>query len=345
MERFNKFIDEFGFYIFILFSTFMISLFESFIPFDVDLKPYYARLVVFEQAVEEKMAHLTPQNLVLKPLQYVVVFIFIMLFFSSLLIFLYLVFNFFSGKRIFPDINFRPCPLWNMKDFFKILIWLLFWIEILSLSRFLSVILKTYNFRTYLLNSLFGSLAIDLIAIIIVIWWLRRHYNQRITAVGISLSHTARDFGKAVFYYLGFLPVLFFLIYIGIIIANKVQKPLPPQPLFYFLLFENNKLILSLAITFIVIVGPIAEELFFRGLFYNALKKSIGVFQAMLATSVLFAVLHMNVLGFLPIFGLALLFVILYEKSGSLKVPIFLHMLHNGFLVAMIMLVRIFIHS
>ncbi|RKY37693.1 MAG: hypothetical protein DRP73_01350 [Candidatus Omnitrophota bacterium] len=345
MGRLYKFIDEFGFYIFILFSTFVISILGSFIPFKVDLKPYYTRLVMLEQILEDKVAHFPSPDLISRPVWYLFAFIFVIIFLSAVVIFLYLIFNFLSRKRVMAGSNFRPCPLWNMKDFFKIFIWILFWIEVISVFQDFMGMVFVYNFRTYLINSLCGSLMVDLLTIFLLIYWLRRHYHQKITAVGISLSSTVQDFKRAVFYYLGFLPVLFLLIYAGIFIAHRIQKPSPPQPLFYFLLFENDRLILTLVIIFVVIIGPIAEELFFRGLFYNALKKSIGVSQAMLVSSILFAVLHMNIFGFLPIFGLALLFVFMYERTASLKVPIFLHMLHNGFLVAMIVFVRIFIQS
>ncbi len=339
-DKLQEFIQEFGFYIFILFSTIVISVFASYLPLHVDYDKFQARLAILEQVVQDKLTNLTPTQVYSQPLWLFFSFLFFIIFLTAIFIFFYLLSRFFTGKKMIETSNVCPCPLWNMKDFFKILIWIFFWIQLLSVVRIFISRFKVLEFQTYLTISLLIDGIIDGVVAIILFFWLHRHYRQNVSALGLSLKNLSVDFKNALFYYLGFLPLLFILIYTSIMFAHKVQAPSPPQPLIYFLLFEKNRLILSLVVGFIVFVGPFVEELFFRGLFYNALKKSIGVFQAMIATSIIFAVLHMNFLGFLPIFGLALLFVVMYEKTGSLKLPIFLHMIHNGFLVIIILFMR-----
>jgi len=344
-DKLQEFIQEFGFYIFISFSTMVISVFASYLPLHVDYDKFQQHLTILEQVVQDKLTNLTPGQVYSQPLWLFFSFLLFIIFLTAIFIFFYLLSRFLTGKKIIEGANVCPCPLWNMKDFFKILIWILFWMELLSIVRIFIARVKTLDFQTYLTISLLINVVMDGVAVIILFYWLHRRYRQKISALGLSFKNLVMDFKNALFYYLGFLPILFTLIYTGIMLAHKVQAPSPPEPLIYFLLFEKNRLLLSLVVGFIVIIGPFAEELFFRGLFYNALKKSIGVSQAMVVTSIIFAVLHMNFLGFLPIFGLALLFVIMYEKNGSLKLPIFLHMIHNGFLVVIILFMRAVITS
>jgi tetratricopeptide (TPR) repeat protein len=90
------------------------------------------------------------------------------------------------------------------------------------------------------------------------------------------------------------------------------------------------------AILAIVIVGPIAEEIIFRGLIYGALERRVHVLGAMLISSFLFALAHLQVTHFIPIFCLGIALNWARWKSGSLGLPIVLHVLNNG--VALIVL-------
>ncbi len=84
------------------------------------------------------------------------------------------------------------------------------------------------------------------------------------------------------------------------------------------------------AVLSIVLVGPIAEEIIFRGLIYGALEGRLRVFGAMLISSFLFAAAHLQVTHFIPIFCLGMALGWARWKSGSLGLPILLHILNNG---------------
>lgn len=77
------------------------------------------------------------------------------------------------------------------------------------------------------------------------------------------------------------------------------------------------------------IVGPIAEEFFFRGLIFRFLRQW-GLFFALLFSSLLFAVLHPMASG-LPIIQLigGLIFAISFEMEKHLLVPTIIHILGN----------------
>jgi len=86
----------------------------------------------------------------------------------------------------------------------------------------------------------------------------------------------------------------------------------------------------------IVCVAPVAEEFFFRGFFYRALRSRYSVLVAALIDGVLFGVIHWDLStadGLLiipPLAGLGFMFCLVYERTGSLYPVIALHAFNNA---------------
>jgi membrane protease YdiL (CAAX protease family) len=74
------------------------------------------------------------------------------------------------------------------------------------------------------------------------------------------------------------------------------------------------------------LIGPIAEELAFRGLLYHAWREAWGWLAAALASSLVFALFHSLAW---PQFVSGLVLVAAYRRSGSLRTSIYAHSLHN----------------
>lgn len=74
-------------------------------------------------------------------------------------------------------------------------------------------------------------------------------------------------------------------------------------------------------------IGAVAEEWLFRGVLLHLWAERFGVRFAVLATSVLFAALHADVIGSV-IFGIAM--AALYIRTRSLLIPIVAHFLFNA---------------
>jgi membrane protease YdiL (CAAX protease family) len=74
-------------------------------------------------------------------------------------------------------------------------------------------------------------------------------------------------------------------------------------------------------------IGAIAEEWLFRGVLLHVWAQRFGVRFAVLASSVLFAAMHADVIGSV-IFGIVM--AALYIRSGSLLLPIVTHFVFNG---------------
>ena len=90
----------------------------------------------------------------------------------------------------------------------------------------------------------------------------------------------------------------------------------------------------------IVVVAPIAEELFFRGVAFNAWLRERGRRFAYIGSAALFATIHVSLVSLLPIFLLGLALAWVYRRTGSLLAPIAMHATVNGITVAFAMLIR-----
>jgi membrane protease YdiL (CAAX protease family) len=98
---------------------------------------------------------------------------------------------------------------------------------------------------------------------------------------------------------------------------NLVRSPLPRQPL-------------KLAFFFAVggLVGPVAEEVFFRGILYGFLKRW-GKWTAVVLSSLIFVLFH-RFDGFpLPQAVGGVVFALAYDAGQSLLAPITIHVLGN----------------
>ena len=79
------------------------------------------------------------------------------------------------------------------------------------------------------------------------------------------------------------------------------------------------------------IVSPLAEEIVFRGIVYNRLRRQYTRWIAIVASALLFGLYHGNVVQALYGFVLGVLIAVLYEKYGSFAVPVILHSAANIF--------------
>jgi membrane protease YdiL (CAAX protease family) len=86
---------------------------------------------------------------------------------------------------------------------------------------------------------------------------------------------------------------------------------------------------LALVIVVVVILAPIFEELFFRGLFYPALRRRTGPTWAIIINGVVFGVIHFQPLFMLSLILVGIVLAYLYEKTDSLAAPIIAHSLYN----------------
>ena len=80
-----------------------------------------------------------------------------------------------------------------------------------------------------------------------------------------------------------------------------------------------------------IVLAPLAEETFFRGIIYPAIKQAGHPKLALWITSLAFAAVHFHAPSFLPLLLLALLLTWVYEHTQNLLAPIVAHACFNAF--------------
>ena len=95
---------------------------------------------------------------------------------------------------------------------------------------------------------------------------------------------------------------------------------------------------LVLVFASLVILPPIAEEIMFRGFLFSSLRQKLRLRYAVILTSLLFGIAHLQFGNGAPLlwvaaldtFTLSCVLSVMREKSGSLWPSIYLHVLKNG---------------
>jgi hypothetical protein len=80
----------------------------------------------------------------------------------------------------------------------------------------------------------------------------------------------------------------------------------------------------------VVVVAPVAEELFFRGLIFRALVARVPLPVAYAVSGLVFAGFHLNVAVLVPFALIGVIFAWAFWNSGSLWTTIGAHAAVNG---------------
>ena len=95
----------------------------------------------------------------------------------------------------------------------------------------------------------------------------------------------------------------------------------------------DSTLNLVLVTVIVCVVAPIAEELFFRGFCFTALRRWLGLAGGALATGVIFGLIHApssDVAFLAPLALLGVILCLLYHRTGSILPCMALHALNNA---------------
>lgn len=92
-----------------------------------------------------------------------------------------------------------------------------------------------------------------------------------------------------------------------------------------------EKITLTLPLVlYVVILGPICEELAFRGVTFGYISRSLPFQAANIFQAALFGIMHMNITQGIYAFFLGLFLGEIYYHSGNILLNIFLHMGFNA---------------
>lgn len=184
------------------------------------------------------------------------------------------------------------------------------------------------------------SLAADVVLVVSMVLWLRWRHPGWTERVGVEVR--VRDAVRGYLSGLALYPVIAILgIPLGWVferlVGHAIQQPEQLSP-------DTRTAFKVLAVVLAVVVAPVAEELFFRGMLYRSIRDRHGVVAGLACSSVLFGLVHyvpapaadavfLQVVMVFTGIGLALI----YERRGNLLGSIAAHAAFNTIGVILIL--------
>ncbi|MFU8848295.1 MAG: lysostaphin resistance A-like protein [Opitutales bacterium] len=177
----------------------------------------------------------------------------------------------------------------------------------------------------------------------IAVFYLARRFYPNYYADRLSrVSHGfGESFLKAVPIFIMSLPLIWIATLIWSSILTGLQgagliEEFAPQELVTLFQSGGDWTPIILLVMMAVIVAPIVEEVIFRGCIYRFLKSQTTLLGAQFISGAVFAMLHGNLLSFVPLVLVGVLLARAYEKTGSLAVAIWFHAFFNAFSLLML---------
>ncbi len=233
-----------------------------------------------------------------------------------------------ADSRNFPAmLNLR---LWSVKD--SLFLTLVLTTSILAQPLIAAVI--NYFQPGLLSKTLILPILIHIIlfhgsAITTIIYIMRYREKGWGGSFGFIPGSFLRHIRQGIAFYILTIPVILLITVVSYELLSLFQLEVQPQNVIAAL---NEPCCLTLKVFVIfaaVIIAPIIEEIIFRGIALPLIAKHFGIKSAIVLTSLLFATVHFHLPSFIPLFALAAAMSIAYTYSGSIIVPIVMHMLFN----------------
>ena len=265
----------------------------------------------------------------------------VFLFLLGLVVDGWFIFSLRKKQVFFRKIRGVHLPAWKIQDVFRIVILALTfsYIFFIVLGFFMGLLesvakAKFHFFRSENFRMIFDTIILDCVILMVTLMFLWRVYKKKLATLGFSTKNAAMNIYYGVLGYVGVIPIVLIIGVVIYVILNIFKIEPPPQPIVGLFLAEDNFALILISSLIASVFGPIIEEIFFRGVMYNAIKRKLGIFWSILITSVLFSFLHTHaatyfLVGFVPIAILGAFLAYLYEKTGSLIPSITLHILNN----------------
>lgn len=148
-------------------------------------------------------------------------------------------------------------------------------------------------------------------------------------ALGLTLRGWLAGLVHGIVGYVAAIPILCLsLLVAGIMTALLKLQPQVPEIILP--LEEAESPWAAGGIIFLIIFfGPLAEEVFFRGFLYPAMRRRLSAAPAIIINGVLFALVHMSLSRLVVFIAIGMVMAWLFEKTRSLVACTTLHVVHN----------------
>ncbi len=154
-------------------------------------------------------------------------------------------------------------------------------------------------------------------------------------AFGLAGSSPGEEFRRGAGYLLAAYPLLLLL---QVLLHAWLGWDVQPQEVVQFLRETPDGSDRWLLILLAVVVAPVAEEVIFRGYLYPVARHYLGRGAALGGTALFFAAVHGHAPSLPALTLLAVCLTLVYERTGSLYTPVFMHALFNAVSVTAILL-------
>ncbi len=248
---------------------------------------------------------------------------------------LYLLIKKTEGVRWFDTTGVEGKVPWGMAEVVRVFV-MIFFVEACILS--IEIILHQFISLKAIPQDLLlmaNSFTRDLVIAAFVLWVVSRRYHEPLASIGLTRRDFFGNIRRGAAGYVAMLPLLFLVLFITAMIAQSLSYEPPPQPIVEIYLKKSSERYLVFFTLFVAMVGPVIEEIFFRGFAYRVLRDRWGARAAMVGTAAVFSAMHMNWIAAFPIFFLGVFLAYLYEKTGSLVPSMTAHVLHNVIMVGL----------
>lgn len=116
--------------------------------------------------------------------------------------------------------------------------------------------------------------------------------------------------------------------------VNRLFGPFEAPEQFALQVSSASVLALVLAGVSAILLAPLIEELVFRSLLFQSIRRKLGLWAAMVIQALVFAYIHLEVVGSPPavvgLVALALWLAGSFHRTGSLVVPVVAHATYNA---------------
>lgn len=146
----------------------------------------------------------------------------------------------------------------------------------------------------------------------------------------LAFPRWKRCLGLAILALVVVAPIMFALKLGSERILEKLHWTLKDQRAVELIISSKSPWLSAYLVFFAVVLAPLGEEFFFRGLLFSTAKRYGFRKLGYVGVSFLFAAVHVNAPTFLPLFVLALALTWLYETTETLLTSVMAHSLFNA---------------
>lgn len=224
--------------------------------------------------------------------------------------------------------NSNPNPPWKIVDIVLALIF------VFGVSNFFNWFLHDLMTTLVPVQRFLLSGAIQSFSVFVAVFFVvRLRYGQGLAQLGLKIPDLQKVVTSGV---AGGAALFVLVVTVGVIIEQVFPVKAEPQPFARLVLEADSTKELVLLFFIGSIMAPLGEEIYFRGFVYPVFRRKWGVGWGVILTGVFFALLHVDLIRFLPLAlggaGLAWL----YQRTGSLLTAVIAHGVWNGVMMGLL---------